>query len=262
LEKLSAEQKAKEFLKAALEDSCEVLLCARGGESCADILPFLDPFKTDFKQATIKKKVLGMSDNTPLLLFLADCGWPAFYGHVAAFFTRELLTPITHESFLKCLNDHPQDLSLKPLNPAGKQLQSLEAEVCGGNLTLLNLSLKESWEFEAAEKILFMEDWHELPYAVDRVLKHFERIQKFSAAKALIFGDFMGNLPSSRPPLTLEAQEALNAVLERFASRTPCPVFQASYLGHLKEIRPILLGKGKILKLEQTWVLRTGRKLD
>jgi muramoyltetrapeptide carboxypeptidase len=254
MSKLSPEDKAQEFLSAAFNDSFDWLLCARGGEGCADILPFLNPFKSKFKNALVKKRVLGMSDSTPLLLFLSECGWPVWYGHVASFFSRPL-SPVTRQSFKRFLTYSSSSLELTPLNSSAKALDILESTVVGGNLTLLSLSLKETWELNPSGKILFIEDWNEKPYAIDRTFKHLERVGFFYGIQALILGDFVGNLPSSQLGLTEVERLAIESVLIRLSERMPCPVFSARTIGHVQDIQPILLGPGKILQSNGSWMM-------
>jgi muramoyltetrapeptide carboxypeptidase len=245
LERMDPEAKAQEFMSMAFDQNIDFLLFARGGEGCADLMPYLEIFKPQFKTAQHKKMVLGMSDNTPLLLFLAECGWPVFYGHVAAYFSRELSFE-TRESFEALLNGKSMSpLDLFPLNQQAKALSCLEAEVTGGNFTLLNLSLKESFEFNASNKILVIEDWQEEGYQIDRLLKHFERIGKFSGVKAVIFGNFVGEIGETSK-MTPEQVQSIQAALERFSARATFPVFSTKNLGHVKALKPIKFGMGRI----------------
>jgi muramoyltetrapeptide carboxypeptidase len=202
----------------------------------------------------VKKKVLGMSDSTPLLLFLSECGWPVWYGHVASFFSRPL-SRVTSESFKRFLTDSSSSLELTPLNSEAKALNMMESNVVGGNLTLLSLSLKETWELNTSGKILFMEDWNEKPYVLDRTLKHLERVGFFNGIRALIIGDFVGNLPSSEARINEIQESAIQAVLNRLAEKMTCPVFSTKSVGHVHDIQPILLGPGKILQSKGKWAL-------
>jgi muramoyltetrapeptide carboxypeptidase len=245
------EARAQEFLAIAFDKDIDFLLCARGGEGCADMMPFLQPFKEKFKAAAREKnyKILsGMSDNTPLLLFLAECGWPVFYGPVASIFARAL-SPEVQQSFECLLKGNQSQISLTPLNQAAQKAKFIEGEVTGGNLTLLNLSLKESWEFDATDKILMLEDWHEKAYAIDRVLKHFERIGKFSGVKSIILGNFIGDLPSGISALNTQEIDAVDRVLKRFADRMEhlnCPVFESENIGHVAKMQALKFGKVSI----------------
>jgi muramoyltetrapeptide carboxypeptidase LdcA involved in peptidoglycan recycling len=144
---------------------------------------------------------------------------------------------------------------LTPLNSSAKALDILESTVVGGNLTLLSLSLKETWELNPSGKILFIEDWNEKPYAIDRTFKHLERVGFFYGIQALILGDFVGNLPTSQLGLTEVERLAIESVLIRLSERMPCPVFSARTIGHVQDIQPILLGPGKILQSNGSWMM-------
>ncbi len=246
------EIRAREFLEMAGDPTIDFLLCARGGEGCADLMPFLEPFKEQFKDMAREgkaKPISGMSDNTPLLLFLADCGWPVFYGPVGSIFARDLFSE-TRENFQYLLNGTPASIALNPRNLAAQDHQKIDAEVTGGNLTLLNLSLKESWEFDATNKILMIEDWHEKSYAIDRVLKHFERIGKLWGLKAIILGNFIGDLPSGNAVFNTQEVDAVHATLKRFAEKMEtlaCPVFESKNIGHVHALHALKFGRVEIV---------------
>jgi len=232
------QDRAQEIKTMAEDPSLEGLLCCRGGEGAADLIPFLEKDRS-YWETIPKKPVMGISDNTALLLFLQSCGWSVSYGQAAVHFSRPELSDKTHESFRDFLSQSFSSMKLFPCNAFAEKVEVLSAQVTGGNLTLLQLSLRETWEWESKGKILLIEDWHERAYALNRTLKHLERIGKFEGVEAVILGDFLAEAAPEEIPL-------IEGVLAGFSERSHFPVFKTPFIGHGSEIIPVPFGLAKI----------------
>jgi len=230
---LSAKKRAKILLNYLLDPKVKLIWTLRGGEGCADLIPFLRKHHAKLKK--IKPKIIiGFSDITALLIYFSQTyHWPVIHGTGARQLILNCVNKKTKQSILDCLfkNKPGKFNDLKPLNMAAKKIKTIEAKIIGGNLSLINISIKDCWEIKPQHKILFLEDINETPYAVLRVLKYFQRIDLFKDIRALVFGEFICKLAKNK----ISMQKAL----EVFAKDCKFPVLQTYLIGHGKNNLPI-----------------------
>ena len=62
--------------------------------------------------------------------------------------------------------------------------------IVGGCLSLVVSTLGTPWEIETKGKILILEDTHEEPYAVDRMLTQLEQAGKLKGVRGIVLGTF------------------------------------------------------------------------
>lgn len=237
-----ASLRAARFIEHCLNDELTHLWVTRGGEGSADLLPFIEERLEEIKAAQ-PKMLIGLSDYTPILVYFAQkMGWPCVHGMCALQFARntpddETLTKTDQliEGNLPSVIDN-----LTALNDL-----ALSAEVSGkptgGNLTLCSISMKDCWEIDTDDKILFFEDWMDKGYRVNRTLKYFERLGLFKTCRAVIFGDFFAAKFSDDTAEQQMQTDYLNNVLKRFAARQTFPVYFTKRIGHGKANDPIVL---------------------
>ena len=190
--------------------------------------------------------LIGFSDFTAILVFFAEkLAWPAVHGMGALQFVRKFPDDLTIQKTLDLVihgkySGKFEDLN--PINQIAKTSKKIEGKLVGGNLTLLSISIKDLWEFEASGKILFLEDWHEKGYQVDRTLKYFKRIGKLEGAKALILGDFFAGLLDPEPIENQKQEEIFWRLIKNFSESLDIPVFHSSRIGHGNANDPLVLG--------------------
>lgn len=239
---VDAKTRAERFINHCLDDSVTHLWVTRGGEGSADILPFVEQRLEGLKSAT-PKMLIGLSDYTPILVYFSQkLSWPCVHGMCALQFARN--TPdaetLTKTDALIAGNIPTKMVGLTALND-GALTQRVSGKPTGGNLTLCSISIKDCWEIQTDDRILFFEDWMEKGYRVDRTLKYFERIGLFEKCRAIIFGDFFA-APFSNDEAEQQMQtEYLHNVLKRFAKRQTFPVYFTPRIGHGKANDPVVL---------------------
>lgn len=219
-----------EHIKNAIYGDSRAIWCLRGGYGSMRLVPHLLKLKPPKKP----KLFIGFSDITSLhLFFTQQWKWPVIHGRTISQMNPELSgTP--DRKFLKDMIFGKKKKiifrNLTPLNDSAKSKHQLEGIITGGNLRILQSSLKTSWELKAKGKILFIEDVAERGYSVDRMLE-----QMFQAKiidknlKALVFGDFTEGLEKDGRDLTQDA-------LQRFAERVNYPVLKGLPAGHGHEL--------------------------
>lgn len=230
---MSAQQRADKLIAYLADDQIDLLWSIRGGEGSADLIPFLDQHKADIGMYR-PKYLLGFSDMTALLVyFYQQFGWPSIHGPTALQLPIKWLNSDAINNLQKWLQTEQYGpIHLTPLNEIAKQPNTIQANCTGGNMSLLNISIGDSWQIDTTNKIVFIEDWHEKGYVIDRTLKYFDRIGLFRQAKALILGDLEAGQFDLDPQKNQQQQDYLQKVLIRFTAALHIPVLQTNQFGH------------------------------
>lgn len=249
---LSAEQRAAILLEFLLADHYTALWAFRGGEGTADILPYLQQHEEAIRKAR-PKLLLGISDTTALLNYFNQYfGWPVAHTPSAVQVARGKVDKESTELTLALLRDTQAAYtlsSLTPLNTAAKQEKTITAKLCGGNLSMMAISVKDIWEVQTENKILILEDVNEKPYQIARYLNYLTRIGLLEKVAAIILGDFMVEGGSDQ-------QQAVLRTLTRFAESCAFPVLQTTAFGHGVRCFPLPFYREIQLKLGQIPELR------
>jgi muramoyltetrapeptide carboxypeptidase len=164
------------------------ILCARGGYGCMKLLPLIDWTKIDQNP----KILIGFSDVTALLLPIwQKAGIVGFYGpmltsnlcHDEPDSLSQLLDVVRDQQQypfeIKNYNDY---VCLKPGFAKGRLL--------GGNLSLLTSLCGTPYQPDTSGCILFVEDWHESPYTLDRKFQQMKLAGLLDNIAALLLCDF------------------------------------------------------------------------
>jgi len=220
-----------DILSSALyaKDS-QAVWCLRGGYGSARLMADL----SSMRQPTEPKWFIGFSDVTALLCFLQQkWGWPVVHGpNLSGLVRGEALEGPQIQALLSGqLNQITLDMA--SLNMPAKGAVLSQTMVTGGNLSLLQSSIGTSWQISSKNKVLLIEEVHEVPYRVDRMLNHLSQAGIFSDVHAVIFGAC-----TTKP----ECMPLMQQVLERFAKEQPYPVFQVHNIGHTLHNPPIVMG--------------------
>jgi muramoyltetrapeptide carboxypeptidase len=161
------------------------ILCARGGSGCIHLLSGLEPALV----VAHPKPIVGYSDITFLHLLLDRLGLVSFHG------------PMVAVDFASGRHDAESFLHALTL-PGGAgpgmddlvALRSGEAQgtLKGGCLSLLAASCGTPFSLRAAGAILLLEDIHEPPYRIDRMLRQLRLSGAFESVRGIVFGDMVG----------------------------------------------------------------------
>lgn len=167
-------------------DDVRAVLCARGGYGCQRIVPSLD--LSSLRRAP--KPVVGFSDVTALLAAVVQARVVAIHGPMVAADLARGLAPASRAHFLRLLTDAeylwsaPVPTTVRPGRARGR--------LVGGCLSVLASLLGTRWapRFEGA--ILFIEDVHEWPYRIDRLLLQLAQAGAFTDVGGVVFGTMAG----------------------------------------------------------------------
>lgn len=165
------------------DSSIKAIFCARGGYGMTRIIDQVDlnPLHEN------PKWIIGFSDITALHLKLSKNKLSSVHG----------LMPVQFEYFdaqgsiqsLKNLLFEGRGKVEAPPHEFNRPGQC-QAEMIGGNLSLIADSLGTNTEIDPAGKVLFIEEIDEYLYKIDRMLVQLKRAGKFDRLAGVLIGDF------------------------------------------------------------------------
>ena len=183
------------------DDAVAAIVCARGGAGAGALLPLLDP-------ALVRahpKWLLGCSDITFLHLFLDRLDVASLHGPMAA---GDLgLGSYDRASLRRALFGEGQPYRSEAEDLAPLRDGEGEGILKGGCLSILASAAGTPWALHPAPEgtLLFIEDVHERPYRIDRMLRQLRQAGAFASLRGIVFGDMMGCSPKVDEGYSLEA---------------------------------------------------------
>ena len=212
----------KQLIYALTNETSKAVWPIRGGYGAAKIIPFLEKITPPSNA----KLLLGFSDITALHLFLqSKWNWTSLHSPVI----NQLITNPDLINIIKPVifgKNSIQYKNLIPLNDRAKITQVIEAEIIGGNLSILQTSLATSWQIQGKNKIIFIEEVGERGYRIDRMLNHLMQAGVFENAKAIIFGEIT---PELEP---IDKRNLCMIAVEGFSKQLNIPVLHFPFIGH------------------------------
>jgi muramoyltetrapeptide carboxypeptidase len=210
-------------------EEIEAIWLARGGYGGIRIIDKLD--FTKFLQHP--KWIVGFSDGTILHGKLNRLGVPSLHAAMPFYFANK--TPEAKQSLYDALTGKPLQyaFSSHPLNRCGEA----EAEVVGGNLSVL-IGMMGSETFpETDGKILFIEEVDEYIYHIDRMMHCLKRAGKLDRLKGLIVGG-LTQIKDNTHPFGMTAEQ----VIAEAVSEYNYPVCFGFPAGHWDDNKALYLG--------------------
>lgn len=236
----SDEQRFLQLTDALTNKTSKAVWCLLGGYGSSRLIPHLN----NLTPLTQKKFFIGFSDITALHIFFQKWNWTTIHGPSGR---QTALKKVADESITilkELLFQSKNTLSyeqLHALNKTAKNSQLIEAEIIGGNLSLIQASLATNWQIDTHNKILFIEEINERGYKIDRMLEHIKQAKILQHVKAILFGDCIGGEE-------VDGKSLVADVIRRFSDHCDIPAFQIENVGHGTINHPIILGsQSKIL---------------
>ena len=194
------------------------VFCARGGYGSQRLVPRLDFGAL----GRAPKPIIGYSDITALLGATLRAGVTGVHGPmVATDLARGLATPsLDHLRALLTDADYRWEASVPVVIRPGRA----NGPLVGGCLSVLVTTLGTAWAPDTEGAILFLEDVHESPYRIDRLLTHLKQAGRLDKVAGVVFGTMAGCR-------TADGVDALAVVRECFAD-APYPVGFGLAAGH------------------------------
>ena len=234
----TVDQRVFDLQRMIDDHEIKAILCARGGYGTVQIIDKID-FSRLFRAP---KWIIGYSDITVLHSHLNQFGLATLHATMPINFSRnteqalESLrnTLLGRESIIKIASNR--------LNRLGKA----EAEIVGGNLSILYSLIGSKSDIETDKKILFLEDLDEYLYHIDRMVINMKRNGKFNNLKGMIIGG-LRDMNDNDVSFGKTAEEI---VLEH-VKEYDFPICFGFPSGHLEDNRSILLGVNSVLEVKE-----------
>jgi muramoyltetrapeptide carboxypeptidase len=219
-------------LRQALEDpEARAIVMARGGYGLLRLLPFLE-----LEALTRRPRpIVGFSDGTALLAAAARAGLASIHGPVVTQLAnlgsadQQALTVLLETPGARVVLDGLEELV--PGRARGPLL--------GGNLEVFSRLVGTPYLPDLDGAILFFEDLGERPYRLDRLVTALDLAGVFSAASAVVVGDFSG---CREPDATRADSPTADEVLAERFGRLSIPVVAGGAFGHQTRNRALPYG--------------------
>jgi muramoyltetrapeptide carboxypeptidase len=186
------EERAADLNEMFERKDIQGIMCARGGYGCARILPYLD-------YELIRdnpKPFIGFSDvtalhyaiykNSRLITFNGPVGVSTFSQFSVNNFNDVLLEPKDNLELANSLNDN----NYNPYGITTIAEGRAEGELIGGNLSIVVSLIGTDYDIDYSDKIVFLEEFTEEPYRIDRMLTQMLQAGKFKNAAGIALGVF------------------------------------------------------------------------
>lgn len=227
------------------DEAVDAIFCLRGGYGSARVLPLLD-----YELIRRNPKVLlGYSDITSLhqaLYHRADL--VTFHGPIAS----QTFTPYTLAEFKKVLLGHPAPYTIGSPPPFVRAEGRVEAEnrltrlvpgkvqgrLLGGNLCVLTHLIGTPYCPDFSGAILFLEDYEEAYYRLDRFLTQLWLAGVFDRIAGVVFGKFAKCTPSSN----WLHNRSLEDILSEYPRARNVPALAGMMIGHVEDQTTVPVG--------------------
>ncbi|MCY1721010.1 LD-carboxypeptidase [Prolixibacteraceae bacterium Z1-6] len=179
------EQRLKDVQTALDDPDCDAIICSRGGYGTVRIIS-----KLDFTAFTESPKwLVGFSDITILHSCLNKLEIATVHGVMPRYFFNEAGEPKEDlTSMMKLITGEGINYSVDTTEYSrnGKA----NAELIGGNLSIVTSLQGTKYDLNTDGKILFLEDIDEFLYHTDRMIHQLKLSGKLDKLAGLILGDF------------------------------------------------------------------------
>ncbi len=227
--------RSDEFMHYINRKDIKGIFCARGGYG---IMRILD--KLDYEEIKNNPKIiLGFSDITALLIAIYNkCNIVTYHGPVASSdlnqFSLNYLLPLINK------NSYKDSIVYESENIKSIIKGNSKGKLIGGNLTMINSLLGTPYEINTDDSILFLEEIHEEPYKVDRLLTQLRLSGKFDKCKGIVIGkfDYLNTRLASTPRFSATSIEVFKDIFSNFQY----PIIYGVPFGHMKNKITLPLG--------------------
>lgn len=205
----------------------KAILFARGGYGTTKIQD-----QVNFTQFRAKPKwTVGFSDLTSFLLHTKSLGIPSVHGPMPYTLGQDNESDSELKRLLFGDNLFEFSIQESPFSVPGVA----EAEITGGNLSLIYESIGAKNEIDTDGKILFLEEIGENFYSVDRMLNKLRRIGKLDKLAGVLIGDFTNVKDSSG-----YFSRSLNELISEYFQHVKGPIVFGFPAGHERRNMPLL----------------------
>lgn len=243
------EERISDFQNALNDDEIKAIWCARGGYGAVRLLDNLNWDKF-FKNP---KWIIGYSDITAIHNHVNNFGIESIHGitikRLNTEYNAETFNTLEKALFGKKLN---YEISAHPLNQKG----NAKGKLVGGNLSII-YSLAGSKSFiNGDDLILFIEDWNENWYHVDRMMMNLKRSGLLNKIKGLIVGSFTKmDVEAENPEFNSNYDQITYEIIQKIMNEYKIPIAYQFPAGHIGDNRALIFGRQVSLEVNENSVI-------
>lgn len=190
--------RAADFFSFYSDPAISVIWCARGGSSACRLWPFLHWAAL---AALPPKMVIGYSDTTSLLIPLNQrVGTVSLHGPLVFELGRKV-APDALDWQLRLLQDSAPAELVPGQAPDTLVPGVADGALTGGCLSLVAATLGTPYQINAAGKLLLLEDIHEAPHRIERMLVQLAEAGVLASAAGFVIGQATDSDASETLPL-------------------------------------------------------------
>ena len=239
----SVEQRSHDLQQALNDENVKAVFFVRGGYGSVQVVDHID--WSSFQNAP--KWLIGYSDITVFHSHIhQNFGIPTLHAAMPITFPKNAESSL--ENLRKVLFGEKVSYQIKtyPFNRKGLA----EAEIIGGNLSILYSLLASESQMNTDGKILFIEDLDEYLYHIDRIMQALKRAGMLKNLAGLIIGG-MSDMNDNTIPFGKTAEEIIRDVVSEYNY----PVAFGFPAGHIDDNNPIILGDKMMLNVGDTTII-------
>ena len=209
------------------DDDIKAILCVRGGYGCIRIIESLN------LEPLLKKPkwIVGFSDVTVLHSALSKIGVASLHGQMPVNFTKENSSA---DALFSALQGNRCEYSFEGF---GNRKGDAEAEVVGGNLSILCSLMGTPYQLDTCSKILFIEDVGEPLYRIDRMMQQLKVAGVLEHLAGLVVGYFT-DAEDSTPSFGMSVEHIVMDAVSSYGY----PVAFGFQAGHQQPNLPLIFG--------------------
>lgn len=225
------EDRLRQINSAVANPNVDVIMALRGGYGASRLMSSLD-----FERIARSGKIfVGHSDTTAIQMALLKHGAVSFAGPmVCPDYAQPDLNPYTMQQFENALLQPQIRLDW---HDTGNPDFNASGTFWGGNLTMLASLVGSRYMPDIQGGILFVEDTHEHPYHLERMLIQLDEAGILRRQKALVLGRF-----TDYQITPADNGYNLNAMVSWLRHRLPIPVITGLPFGHTRNKATLPIG--------------------
>ena len=236
-------ERASDLNEMFARDDVQAIICARGGYGCARILPYLDYDLIEDNPKTL----IGFSDVTALhYAIYKNCNLITFHGPVSIstfskFCVKNFEDVLMNPTFELNLVNSTSSNNYNPYGITTISEGTAKGELIGGNLTLATSLIGTEYDVDYSGKIIFLEEFLEEPYRIDRMLTQMIQAGKFVDVQGIALGVFK-LCESNKTNPSFNNSYTLMEVLKDRLGNLGIPVIYGLSFGHIVDKFTIPIG--------------------
>jgi muramoyltetrapeptide carboxypeptidase len=217
-------------------DDIKGIVCARGGYGCARILPYIDytlvskNAKVLIGYSDVTALLYGIYKNTDLVTFHGPVGISTYNDFSKKYFEQVLINPVEKVELKSSTSGNNYNIYGLTTIATG----NAKGELVGGNLSIIVSLIGTDYDIDTKGKIIFLEEFLEEPYRVDRMLTQMLQAGKFNHAAGIALGVFK-MCESNKENPSFSNSFSLMEVLKDRLSDLNIPVVYGISFGHVED---------------------------